>query len=76
MKAIVRLNEGITDDGYCEQTLIFSNKKDMITYLNGNSVDDIYGNRQVIGYYDVPTSAEIIEEFDLDAFYLNDKLDR
>ena len=54
MKAILHLNGNIRGYDYNEYSITFSNKEDMISYSRGN--------------YDIPTSAEIVKEFDVTAF--------
>lgn len=41
----------------------------MIKYLKGEDVKYIYGENRHKGYYDISTSATIIEDFDLEEFY-------
>lgn len=66
MRVVLNINEGFNEPGYAECTIYFKNKSDLIEYLKGNWVDDIYGNRQVKSYHDIPTSAQAIEDINLD----------
>lgn len=66
MRVVLNINEGFNEPEYVKHTIYFKNKSDLIEYLKGNGVDDIYGNRQVKSYYDIPTSAQAIEDINLD----------